>query len=196
MTATSSTGEARVIGVAVAIPEPYGSQLQAIRERLGDTQAQGIPTHVTLLPPTTVDGSLLPEIDEHLSAVATAQVPYVMALHGTGTFRPVSPVVFVTLVEGISACERLEIGVRSGVLWRPLHFNYHPHVTIAHDVRDEALDRAFHELRDYEIRFPVWGFSLYEHGSDGMWRPQRDFPFGRGGLPGPPEPGDAPAVSG
>jgi hypothetical protein len=30
----------------------------------------------------------------------------------------------------------------------------------------------------------VWGFSLYEHGSDGVWRPQRDFPLGQD-LPGP-----------
>jgi hypothetical protein len=55
---------------------------------------------------------------------------------------------------------------------------------VAHDVAEEALDRAFTELADYEARFPVWGFSLYEHGADGVWRPQRDFPFGRE-LPGP-----------
>jgi hypothetical protein len=35
------------------------------------------------------------------------------------------------------------------------------------------------------VRFPVWGFSLYEHGDDGVWRPQRDFIFG---LPVPPGP--------
>ena len=181
MTATSSTGEAGVIGVAVAIPEPYGSQLQAVRKRLGDTQAQGIPTHVTLLPPTTVDDSLLSEIDEHLSAVAAAQVPYVMALHGTGTFRPVSPVVFVTLVEGISACERLENGVRSGVLWRPLHFNYHPHVTVAHDLPDELLDGARAQLKDYSASFTVDRFTIYEH-VDGAWNPRRDFPFPVGAV--------------
>jgi hypothetical protein len=27
----------------------------------------------------------------------------------------------------------------------------------------------------------VWGFSLYEHGLDGVWRPQDDFVFGEGG---------------
>jgi hypothetical protein len=25
----------------------------------------------------------------------------------------------------------------------------------------------------------VWGFSLYEHGPDGVWRPQRDYAFGQ-----------------
>ena len=170
---------ARVIGVAVAIPEPHGSRLQAIRARLGDAQADAIPTHVTLLPPTTVDASLLPEIDDHLTAVARAQRPYSMMLQGSGTFRPVSPVVFVTLVDGISACERLESAVRSGVLWWPLHFNYHPHVTVAHDLPDDVLDHARKELADYTAAFLVDHFTVYEH-LDGVWHPRRNFPFAEG----------------
>jgi 2'-5' RNA ligase len=167
---------ARVIGVAVAIPPPHGPWLQAVRSRLGDPQAESIPTHVTLLPPTTVDASLLPEIDEHLTTVARAQSPFTMTLQGSGTFRPVSPVVFVTLVEGISACERLENAVRSGVLWRPLHFNYHPHVTVAHDLPDEVLDQAREELAEYSAEFLVDHFTVYEH-VDGEWNPRRDFAF-------------------
>jgi hypothetical protein len=53
-------------------------------------------------------------------------------------------------------------------------------------VPDEVLDRAHDELAAYDSRFLVWGFSLYEHGPDGHWRPQRDFPLGRH-LPGPVE---------
>ncbi len=40
------------IGVAVAIPEPWASELQDYRTALGDTTATMIPTHVTLVPPT------------------------------------------------------------------------------------------------------------------------------------------------
>ncbi|MDX6273727.1 MAG: hypothetical protein QOJ92_937 [Frankiales bacterium] len=174
----------RTIGVAIAIPEPYGGQLQAQRERFGDPSARSIPTHVTLLPPTELSASELAHVEAHLSQVATSERAFELHLRGTGSFRPVSPVVFITLVGGISDCERLEAAVRSGPLAREIRFNYHPHVTVAHDVAEEALDRAFTELADYEARFPVWGFSLYEHGADGVWRPQRDFPFGRE-LPGP-----------
>ena len=177
------TSPARVIGVALAIAEPYGTELQDWRERFGDPMARVIPTHVTLLPPITVDASLLPEIEEHLRAVAEDEEPFDIELRGTGTFRPVSPVVFVQLARGIGGCERLEGRVRSGPLARELPFPYHPHVTVAHDVPDEALDRAFAELADYTAQFSVWGFSLYEH-VDGVWRPQRDFPLGRE-LPGP-----------
>lgn len=174
----------RTIGVAIAIPEPYGGELQDHREAFGDPLARSIPTHVTLLPPTEVDGDALPAIEEHLRAIAESEVPYVMRLRGTATFRPASPVVFMALAEGIAVCERLERKVRRGPLYRELHFPYHPHVTVAHDLPDDVLDRAFKELADYEACFSVWGFSLYEHGPDGVWRPQRDFPF-EVAVPGP-----------
>ena len=95
-----------------------------------------------------------------------------------------SPVVFVSVVLGISDCERVESRVRSGPLARDLAFPYHPHVTVAHDLPYDVLQRAFDEMATYDVRFEVWGFSLYEHGADGVWRPQRDFPLGQE-LPGP-----------
>jgi 2'-5' RNA ligase len=180
---TATPGEARVIGVAVAIPEPYASQLQGLRQRFGDPLAGSIPTHVTLLPPTTVDAALLPEIDAHLASVAQESTSFRMVLRGSGTFRPVSPVVFVGLAEGISHCERLENGVRSGVLWRPLHFNYHPHVTVAHDLPDAQLDEAAGELAGYAADFEIDHFTRYEH-ADGVWVPAREFAFAEPGPPG------------
>ncbi|WP_293769508.1 2'-5' RNA ligase family protein [Sporichthya sp.] len=168
----------RTIGVAIAIPEPFGSELQNHREHFGDPLARSIPTHVTLLPPTEVPVDALPGIETHLRGIAAAATSFDILLRGTGTFRPASPVVFVTLAEGISDCELLERQMRSGPLGhRELEFVYHPHVTVAHDIADEALSHAFDKLAQYEARFSVWGFSLYEHGSDGVWRPAVDFRF-------------------
>jgi 2'-5' RNA ligase len=174
----------RTIGVAIAIPEPYGTELQRVRESFGDPLARSIPTHITLLPPTEVASDELETIDKHLRTIAESEQPFEIHLRGSGTFRPVSPVVFVSVVLGISDCERVESRVRSGPLQRELSFPYHPHVTVAHDIADDRLDRAFDDLALYNVRFGVWGFSLYEHGSDGVWRPQRDFPLGQH-LPGP-----------
>jgi 2'-5' RNA ligase len=174
----------REIGVAIGIPEPYTSELQGWRERLGDPNAADIPPHVTLLPPTELRTDDLEEVEEHLQAVALRHAPFTMHLRGSGTFRPISPVVFVPLVQGIGECERLEADVRSGPLAREVKFPYHPHVTVAHDVSEGQLDRAFFELAPYDARFQVWGFSLFERGRDSVWRPQRDFPFAQP-LPGP-----------
>jgi 2'-5' RNA ligase len=178
----SSAVADRVIGVAIPIPDPYGVELQRWRESFGDPMASSIPTHITLLPPTPVADADLAAIEEHLRAVAAAARPYTVRLRGTATFRPVSPVVFVALADGIGACEEVERRVRSGPLARELDFPYHPHVTVAHDLPVEVLDRAFKELADYDARFSVPGFSLYEHGDDGVWRPQLAFPFGAASL--------------
>ncbi|MDQ1484697.1 MAG: hypothetical protein QOJ62_390 [Actinomycetota bacterium] len=169
----------RTIGVAVGLPEPYGAELKKWRESLGDPMAFAIPPHVTLVTPTEVDVDDLPAIEAHLRAVARQQWPFETHLRGTGSFRPVSPVVFVALAAGISDFERLENAVRRGPLSRSLKFNYHPHVTVAHDVPDDILDRAFTELADYEARFPVEEFGLFERGDDGVWRTERGFSFGR-----------------
>ncbi|HSK27972.1 MAG TPA: 2'-5' RNA ligase family protein [Jiangellales bacterium] len=177
-------GATRTIGVAVAVPEPYGSELQAWRRSFGDPLADAIPTHITLLSPTVVPEDRLPFAEQHLIRVAAAGHPFQVHLRGTATFRPVSPVVFVAVVEGIAGCEVLAATVRSGPLMRELPFPYHPHVTVAHDLPDDVLERAFTELAGYEARFDVTAFGLYEHGADGVWRPQRDFVLG-GPLPGP-----------
>lgn len=178
----------RDFGVAFGLPEPYTSELQGWRERLGDPNAAGIPPHVTLLPPTALHDEDIEQVEEHLRQVAASERSFRMHLRGTASFRPVSPVVFVPLVEGIADCERVEAKVRSGPLSRTLTFPYHPHVTVAHDLAEEALDRAFVSLKDYEAQFDVWGFTLFEQDKQGVWRPQRDFPFGSGGRPGPAEP--------
>ncbi len=187
----SEAGETRKIGVAVGIPEPFGAELQNWRERLGDPNALRIVPHVTLLPPTTVGSGALPEIEEHLRRVAARFRPFEIRLRGSATFLPVSSVVFVPLVRGIAECEQIEAQVRSGPLTRALDYSYHPHVTVAHDLPDEVLYRALHELSGYDAQFEVWGFSLFEQGPDLHWRPQRDFAFSSGGLPGPPEQGHA-----
>src|SRR3954465_3719930 len=145
----------RNIGVAFGIPEPYNRELQGWRDRLGDPNAQRIVPHVTLLPPSEVLTENLPDIEEHLRAVAADEEPFEIRLRGSASFLPVSPVVFVPLVQGIAGCERLEAKVRAGPLGRELRFPYHPHVTVAHDLPAEALDNAFHQLAHYEAAFDV-----------------------------------------
>ena len=167
------------IGVAVAVPEPHGERLRRLRAGFGDSLAAAIPTHITLLPPTDVDEQQYAAVQDHLSEVASAHDPFTVLLRGTGTFRPVSPVVFVQVARGISDCEQLEKAIRRGPVRRELEFGYHPHVTVAHHVDEASLDAAFEGLADYAAAFPVAGIELYVHGDDGVWRTERTFPLGR-----------------
>ena len=165
------------IGVAVAIPEPWATELQDYRTAVGDTTAALIPTHITLVPPTDVTDEDLTEIEKHLADVAGETEGFCVHLRGTGTFRPVSPVVFVTLVEGISQCEQLAAAVRRGPLDVEISFPYHPHVTVAHHLADDLLDRAFEELAGFDCTFDVDDFHLYVHDEKIGWQPTRDFPL-------------------
>jgi 2'-5' RNA ligase len=163
------------IGVALAIPEPWATQLQDYRTAVGDTTATQIPTHITLIPPVEIPAEDLPAVEAHLVGAASGLEPFRIHLRGTGTFRPVSPVVFVTLVEGISEVELLADAVRRGPLAMDLHFPFHPHVTVAHHLADTQLDRAFSELSDFECEFTAGAFSLYVHDEGAGWQPTREF---------------------
>jgi 2'-5' RNA ligase len=163
------------IGVAVAIPEPWASQLQEYRTSVGDISASSIPTHITLVPPTEVDDDELADVEKHLAEAAADVRRFEVHLRGTGTFRPVSPVVFVSLVEGISQCEGLAQAVRRGPLAVDLAFPYHPHVTVAHHLADDRLDQAFDDLAGFECEFGVEDFRLYVHDHSHGWKPTRYF---------------------
>lgn len=165
------------VATAISVPEPYASQLRDARESFGDEEALVTPTHVTLLGPTEVDEQSLRAYEKHLGVVAAENTPFRIHVRGTGTFRPVSAVVFVALAEGISSCEQLAAAIRSGPVHREHDFPYHPHITVAQELPEDTLDRAFAELADYEARFAVTGFTLYEH-VDGHWRVHREYILG------------------
>ncbi len=163
------------IGVALAVPEPWGRQLQDYRTAAGDAMATQIPTHITLIPPVEVADGDLEAVHEHLAQVAFNVASFVVHLRGTGTFRPISPVVFVALAEGIAGCELLAEALHQGPLDVPLEFPYHPHVTVAHHLTDEALDRAFEELEDFECVFDATAFDLYVHDLRAGWQPTHQY---------------------
>ena len=160
------------LGVAIPVPAPWAEELSDWRARVGDPAAARVPPHVTLLPPTLVPAAAMPAIEDHMAATAAAYPPFEMHLSGTGTFRPVSDVVFVVVAAGIAQCERLELAVRSGPLARETRFPYHPHVTVAHDIPPDGLDRAYEGLAGFEARFPVQAFTVFEQETGGVWVPQ------------------------
>ena len=163
------------IGVALAIPEPWGRQLQDYRVSLGDDTAVHIPTHITLIPPVEATDDQLEAIRAHLTEAASAFRGFRVRLRGTGTFRPVSP-------GGLRHGGRGDLGLRAarrrtapGAARVELQFPYHPHVTVAHHLSDGDLDRAFADLADFECVFDAASFHLYEHDAEIGWRPTTEF---------------------
>jgi 2'-5' RNA ligase len=176
-------GATVTVGVAISIPPPWAEVLDAVRASSGDPLATFIPAHLTLLGPTEIDAERIEDVEGLLGKVATAHRSFEVHLRGTGTFRPVTEVVFVAVAAGISECERLAEDVRTGPLARDLHYPYHPHVTVAHDVPPQALDRVYAELGGFDARFVADHFTLFVHGADGHWRPLRDYRLRRPRAP-------------
>ena len=166
------------IGVAIDLPEPHYTALRTLRRAAGDPQAELVPPHITLLPPTLIRVAALPEIAEHLGAVASRHAPFEIHLSGPGTFRPVSQVVFVQVAAGLAQCERLEAQVRSGPLAGRSRFAYHPHVTVAHDVAEAALDAAYESVRAYDGTFTVRELTMFEQDARGVWHADTKFELG------------------
>lgn len=165
------------IGVLLGVPQPYGRLLDDVRRSLGGRPAE-TPAHITLVAPTAVADSARADVDAHLDSAAAATAPFEVRLRGTGTFRPVSPVVFIGVVAGISSCEVLATRLRAGPLRTEPSFPYHPHVTIAHGASDEVLDRAFEEYADIDATWRVTGFTVYERFGTAQWRAVREIPLG------------------
>jgi 2'-5' RNA ligase len=176
--AASARRDVTMVGVSIPVPAPFGPQLQARRDSYGDPLAATTPAHITLLGPTEVDSQDLTELADHLRTAARSVDPFVVVLRGTGTFRPVSDVVFVQVARGISACEQLERAIGKGRWGAELTYPYHPHVTVAHDVAETELDRAFDELAQFVATFEVSSFHLYVKDESGTWDPVREFPLG------------------
>jgi len=164
-----------VVGVAIDVPPPWRDELAAALRRFSDPGTPCVPPHITVLPPTSVASHQLASVREHVARVAGSCPPFDVRLRGTATFRPVSPVVFISVVEGISGCERLERGMRSGILLRRQRFPYHPHVTVAQEVADDVLDEAYDSLDGFAARFRADTLTLSRQEADGRWAVVEEF---------------------
>ncbi|HET7781858.1 MULTISPECIES: 2'-5' RNA ligase family protein [Pseudarthrobacter] len=164
------------VGVILGFPADIAAELQRWRASFGDPLADVVPAHITLV--TTTPTKDWEATREHVRDVARRQRPFTVTIAGTGTFRPVSPVVFINVEDGFEDCVDLHEKLQQGPLHRELPFAYHPHVTIAHDVAPESLDEAETVLRNYRATFPVVSMGLYEHDANGIWQLREELDFG------------------
>jgi 2'-5' RNA ligase len=164
------------VGITIPIPEPLAGALESWRASFGDPMAAVVPPHITLI--TTTPASDWDATIDHVRAVARTQRPFEVRLRSTGSFRPVSPVVFLKLVEGFDECVELHARLQTGPLERELDFPFHPHVTVAHDVSEAGMDAAVEELHAFEASFEVRSMGLYEHVPSGLWKLREELHFG------------------
>ncbi len=165
------------LGVVIAVPEPWVSQITEARLALGDEAAARVPAHVTVMPPLAVPADAREEVFEHLRQVARTHHPFKISVNGTGSFLPVSPVVFLNIEQGTRHCEYLADDVRSGPLDYQLRFPYHPHITLAQGLETDRLEKALELGASFEAEWTVPGFRLDRLESDGSYTSVALFDF-------------------
>lgn len=165
------------VGVLIAIPEPWVTQLTEARQTLGDPMALRVPSHITLVPPTTVDLSARADLLTHLQGVASRHGPFQITVKGTGNFLPVSPVAFLKLEAGTADCVGLAEELAVGPLAGKSRFPYHPHVTLAQGLSIERLQRAEADFALFEASWTVQGFRLDSVDEDGAYTSKAIFDF-------------------
>lgn len=170
------------LGVVIAVPEPWNTQITEIRQAIGDPMALSVPPHITLMPPLTVDQTMRERVFEHLRRVASTSKPFRVGLAGSGSFEPVSPVSFLNVTKGAKQCAQLAEDIRSGPLDYSLRFPYHAHVTLAQKLPSDALAVALELGAGFHAEWMVQGFRVDRVEADGSYTSTALFDFSTTGA--------------
>ncbi len=165
------------LGIVVAVPEPWVSQIAQARITLGDKIGQKVPPHITLMPPIAVPKQEKEAVVEHLRAVAARHRPFKITISGSGSFLPVSPVVYLEVAEGGTECTNLARDLMGGPLQYTPRFPYHPHITLAQNVSQESLEHGLKVAEKFHASWVAPGFRLDRVSSDGSYMSAALFDF-------------------
>lgn len=165
------------LGVLIAIPEPWVTELTEARRQAGDPVADRVPAHITLIPPIAVERDQREDVVRHLQRVASYFSAFRVSLRGTGSFLPTSPVAFLNVDAGREECAALADELRSGPLDFSLRFPYHPHVTLAQGLDVDVLNRVQMEWAPFEASWMVPGFRLDTVDASGVYTSRALFDF-------------------
>lgn len=97
-------------GVVIRLPEPTGQELQDWRASFEDSPAAGVSPHITLM--ISESRGEWDRLVEHVRRVLAEWEPFHLEIHGTGTFRPVTPVVYLDVERGREQCLALHRALR------------------------------------------------------------------------------------
>ncbi|WP_113717056.1 2'-5' RNA ligase family protein [Arthrobacter dokdonensis] len=166
------------LGVIITMPPALAAELHAWRESYAGPGNGVVPAHITL-----VSGRARrswAEAAAHVRSVARHGSPFAISLRGTGTFAPVSPVVFLKLEQGVGECQELHEELLAGPVEHLLDFEFRPHLTVAHDLDPDTMARAEAELAGFQAELEVTSIGLYDYSESG-WALYEELALGGGG---------------
>src|ERR1700682_2779267 len=118
------------------IPEPLAGYLDRLRQELVPNCF--LRAHITILPPLPMSTSPK-EAWEVIRRIAPQFSPFEVELDSVEVF-PVSDVIYIKLSAGIEELQRMHKALNIDGLFYQEPFPYHPHVTLAQELRTDELD--------------------------------------------------------
>src|SRR6267378_168885 len=153
------------------IPEPLAGFLDRLRQELVPNCF--LRAHVTILPPRPILSS--PEDAwEVIQAVAPEFHPFEVELTGVDVF-PVSDVIYVKVGTGSAELQRMHAALNMKGLCFQEAFSYHPHVTLAQDLKPDELDELASVARarwaefSFAKKFEVEKIVFVQNTRRGQW---------------------------
>lgn len=170
------------LGVALLIPPPVATEIDALRRAVGVADTTRIPPHLTLVPPVNVREVDLGGAYDVLRDAAKSRGPIRLELGPVTSFTPVSPTLHLAVGGDVDAVHALRDAVFTDPLERTLTHEFVPHVTLTEE--SDRIDDARRALRDYRCEVVIDRVHLLEEfrrDDDGerAWRPIADAPLGR-----------------
>ena len=117
------------------IPEALAAFLDRLRQELVPNCF--LRAHVTLLPPRPVSSP--DQAWTQIKNLAPLLKPFEVRLADVEVF-PVSDVIYITLGSGSGELRRIHDALAVGALQYHEQFEYHPHVTLAQELKPDELD--------------------------------------------------------
>jgi 2'-5' RNA ligase len=125
------------------IPEPLAGFLDRLRQELVPNCF--LRAHVTILPPRPLSSDPEPAW-ESIRELAKQFTPFEIQL-GNIDLLPVSDVIYVRIAAGGEAMQRMHAAMNTGPLAYQEEFPYHPHVTLAQELKPDEVDELLHVAR-------------------------------------------------
>lgn len=119
----------RRLALALLVPEPVATEVDALRRALGDRQLDRIAPHLTIVPPINLADDLVADGLAVAAAAVRGRHPISVTLGPVDTFSEASPVRFLA-VDPWHEVEALWASCWTGPFERPVTRPFHPHVTV------------------------------------------------------------------
>lgn len=133
------------------LPEPLAGFLNSLRcELVPRCQAK---THVTVLPPRPLANGLPESAWDSLNDALDGMPPFRVELASIEVFQGTN-VIYLSVGAGYRELEKMHAALNRGALEFAEPFEYHPHVTLAQELRPEQVEMTLARARSRWREFP------------------------------------------